>query len=101
MTVRKWTSMVSLGALVLTGTLLGTPSPASASPTNCTITNGSNWAQSLCTGGTGEHRIVMIQRHFLPEVGLIPCLGEWAPVGSVSYTRCANHTIVSIRVDLR
>jgi hypothetical protein len=86
---------------VTAGALVSTASSASAQPTNCTVTYGSNWAQSLCTGGTGEHRVFMMQRHFLPEVGLIPCPGPWVPVGAVSYTRCAYHTIVNVWVETR
>jgi len=94
-------TMVALGTLVTAGTLVGTASGASAHPTNCTVTYGSNWAQSLCTGGNGEHQVNMVQRHFMPGAGGIACPGPWAPVGSVSYTPCANHTIVNVWVNLR
>jgi hypothetical protein len=92
---------VALSALVAAGALLGTASAATAAPTGCSVSFGSNFAQSQCTGGTGEHRVVMQQQHFLPGVGPILCVGPWVPVGSVSFTNCANHTIVSVRVDTR
>jgi hypothetical protein len=96
MKARRLASVVSLSAALTAASVVGLASSASAAPTNCTITYGSNWAQSLCTGGTGQHRINMHQRHFLPEVGLIACQGPWANVGQVSYTPCANHTIVAV-----
>ncbi|WP_157631930.1 hypothetical protein [Catelliglobosispora koreensis] len=96
MKARRLATVVSLSAVLTAGSVVGMVSSAAAAPTNCTITYGSNWAQSLCTGGTGQHRIHMIQRHFLPEVGLIACQGPWANVGQVSYTPCANHAIVNV-----
>lgn len=88
--------MLALSALVTAATVAGTASSAMATPTNCTVTYGSNWAQSLCTGGTGQHRVHMLQRHFMPGAGGIICVGPWANVGAVSYTPCANHEIVNV-----
>jgi hypothetical protein len=98
---RRVATTVTLGALLTAGTLIGTASGASAVPTDCAVTYGSNWAQSLCTGGTGEHRVSMLQRHFMPGAGPIICQGQWAPVGTPSYTGCAYHTIVNVWVDVR
>ena len=100
-TRRRFATTVTLSALLAAGTLLGTTSAASAAPTNCTLTYGSNWAQSLCTGGTGEHRVNMLQRHFDPTAGPILCQGPWAPVGTPSYTTCAPHTIVNVWISTR
>lgn len=96
MKARRWATMVSLSAVVTAGMLAGTATGASATPSNCSVTYGSNWAQSLCTGGTGYHRVHMQQQHFMPGVGPIICVGPWAPVGSVSHTGCAYHTIVNV-----
>ena len=98
MKARRLVTAVALSAALIPAGVVALQTAAAAAPTDCTLTYGSNWAQSLCTGGTGPHQIHMIQRHFLPEVGLIPCVGPWANVGQVSYTQCANHTIVSVYI---
>ncbi|MEV0383983.1 hypothetical protein [Nonomuraea sp. NPDC050643] len=92
------------GAALLTTVLLIAAAPSAlAAPTGCgyQISTGERWATSLCTGGTGEHRIRVLQRHFLPEVGLIPIEGPWQPVGTVSYTGISPHTTVSVWVETR
>src|SRR5215470_2830606 len=101
MKVRRLATFASLATVTIAAGVFGVASSASAVPTNCTLTYGSNWAQSICTGGTGEHQVNMLQRHFLPEVGLIACPGNWAPVGQISFTRCANHTIVNVWINTR
>ncbi|SEG40220.1 hypothetical protein SAMN05444920_102889 [Nonomuraea solani] len=92
------------GAALLTTAILvaGAPS-AYAAPADCgyQISTGERWATSLCTSGTGEHRIRVLQRHFLPEIGLIPIEGPWQPVGTVSYTGISPHTTVSVWVETR
>jgi hypothetical protein len=70
-------------------------------PSSCTTVNGGTYAQSVCTSGLGEHRVIMTQQHFMPGAGLIVCEGPWAPVGSVSHTNCAPHTVISVRVETR
>ncbi len=77
------------------------PPPPAPGPGNCTISNTSNSASSLCTTGSGQHRVVMVQRHFDPSVGLIACEGPWVAVGQTSSTRCTNYQIVSVRVETR
>ncbi|MDI1465355.1 hypothetical protein QEZ54_30745 [Catellatospora sp. KI3] len=101
MKLRKAAAHAALGLLVATGTVAATGSAASAAPTGCTVTYGANWAQSICTGGTGEHQVNMLQQHFMPGVGYIACPGNWAPVGQVSYASCASHTIVNVWVSTR
>jgi hypothetical protein len=101
MKLKRLAALATLSAMVTAGTVFGAVSSASAAPTNCTITYGGNWAQSLCTGGTGEHRIHMVQQHFLPGVGPIACYGNWAPVGSVSSLQCSYHTITSVWISTR
>ncbi|MBB5868224.1 hypothetical protein F4553_001603 [Allocatelliglobosispora scoriae] len=96
MKATRFATLLSLCAVVTAGTIAGTATGAAAAPTGCTITYGSNWAQSICTGGTGQHRINMLQQHFMPGAGGIICNGNWAEVGQISYTPCANHTIVNV-----
>jgi len=78
-----------------------TESAAQAMPSSCTTVNGGTYAESLCTSGVGEHRVIMTQQHFMPGAGLIVCEGPWTPVGSVSHTNCAPHTVISVRVETR
>ncbi|WUH99111.1 hypothetical protein OHR68_37310 [Spirillospora sp. NBC_00431] len=95
-------ALVMLAVLTTaTAALVGTASSASATPTDCTTVNGGNFAESRCTGGTGEHRVIMLQRHFDPAVGLIACEGPWVPVGSVSRTLCASQQVISVTVQTR
>ncbi|GAA4696929.1 hypothetical protein Prum_063310 [Phytohabitans rumicis] len=91
-------------AIVLTtaGLVAVTPSGAWAVPSDCTITfTAPRVVQSYCTSGTGEHKIHMTLRHFLPEVGLIPVEGQWAPVGGVSSTGYPPHTIENVWIEKR
>ncbi|GAA1669442.1 hypothetical protein GCM10009733_078590 [Nonomuraea maheshkhaliensis] len=99
---RRWAA--GAASATLTTALLAAASPgASATPTGCTaqFATETRGAYSLCTSGTGEHRIRVLQRHFLPEVGLIPIEGPWQPVGTVSYTGITPHTTVSMWVETR
>jgi hypothetical protein len=98
---RRLTAVVSLTMLTTAVAVVGTVSTAQAMPANCTTVNGGTYAQSLCTSGVGEHRVIMVQQHFMPGAGPIVCEGPWAPVGSVSHTNCAPHTVVSVRVEIR
>ncbi|MEV6242840.1 S8 family peptidase [Lentzea sp. NPDC051838] len=77
------------------------PPPPAPGPGNCTVSNNGNSASSLCTTGVGQHRVVMVQRHFDPAVGLIACEGPWVGVGEISFTRCASHQVISVRVETR
>ncbi len=101
MRASRLATLVPLIIAMTVATVAGTAAVASAAPTNCTVTYGSNWAQSLCTGGTGEHRVHMLQQHFMPGVGPIICVGPWAPVGAVSSTPCGYHTIVNVWYSTR
>lgn len=98
---RRLTAIVSLTMLAAAVAVVGTESAAQAMPSDCTTTNGGTYAESLCTSGVGEHQVIMVQQHFMPGVGQIVCEGPWAPVGSVSHTNCAPHTVVSVRVERR
>jgi len=97
----RWAAFVALAVLATSAALVGTASSASANPTNCTTVNGGNFAESRCTEGTGEHRVVMRQQHFNPQVGPIACEGPWVPAGTVSRTACAYHQVISVTVETR
>jgi hypothetical protein len=101
MKAQKLAAFASLACVLTAATVFGAASAASSVPTGCTLTYGSNWAQSVCTGGTGEHQVAMLQQHFMPGAGPIICIGNWAPVGGVSYTGCAYHTIVNVWINRR
>lgn len=90
-------------SLIAAGTIVGAATNAAAIPTDCTISFGTTarTVSSLCTGGTGEHRIRMLQRHFNPAVGLIPIEGPWVPVGATSTSGYTPHEIISVWVDKR
>ena len=98
---RSLTAIVSLTVLATAIAVAGTASSAFALPTNCSTTVGTGYADSLCTGGTGEHRVVLTQKSFNPMTGNFTCYGPWVPVGSVSRTTCAQHIIISSRSETR
>jgi hypothetical protein len=76
---------------------------ALAIPSGCSIFYGSGTTafNSICTSGTGQHRIRIVVKHFNPAIGLIPCEGPWAAVGAVSSTGCPPHQIVEQTIELR
>ncbi|TMR05001.1 hypothetical protein ETD83_07275 [Actinomadura soli] len=95
-------AMISLAVVASATALVGTASSAAATPTGCfTTTIDSRNAESRCPGGTGEHRVIMRQRHFDPNVGEVDCVGPWVPVGSVSHVLCGVHQVVSVRLETR
>ncbi|HET9141234.1 hypothetical protein [Actinophytocola sp.] len=98
---RRLTAIVSFTMLATAVAVVATESTALAMPANCTTVNGGTYAQSLCTSGVGEHRVIMTQQHFQPGAGPIVCVGPWTPVGSVSHTSCAPHTVISVQVQTR
>jgi hypothetical protein len=98
---RSLTAIVSLTMLATAVAVVGTASSAFALPTNCSTTVGAGYADSLCTGGTGEHRVALTQRSHNPMTGYFTCHGPWVPVGTVSRTTCAQHIIISARSETR
>ncbi|MGY0233749.1 hypothetical protein [Longispora urticae] len=103
MTTRRWTSAVALSAALTAGLLAGTGGSASATPSGCsyTLDLANRTASSYCSGGTGQHRIWVLEKHFLAEVGYIPVWGPWVAPGEVSFTRIPQHTVVDIRVQFQ
>jgi hypothetical protein len=78
---------------------------AMAAPSDCGIiftTEGArNFVSSLCTSGTGQHRIHLTLQHFDPSVGRIPIVGEWANVGQYSTSGYPPHQIIDKWIELR
>ncbi|GIH94499.1 hypothetical protein ACFFMN_18890 [Planobispora siamensis] len=101
MNARRWTALASATAFATTALVTGTASGAYAAPTGCSYQISGLQASSYCTTGTGEHRIRVLQRHFLPEVGLIPIIGPWQPAGTASVTGITPHQIVDVWVETR
>ncbi|TMQ96169.1 hypothetical protein ETD83_21615 [Actinomadura soli] len=97
---RRW-ALASFTVLATATALVGTASSASAAPTGCSVVNGGNFAESRCTGGTGEHRALMRQQHFNPAVGVIACEGPWVAPGAVSRAPCAGYPVISVGVETR
>ncbi|MFC4112201.1 hypothetical protein [Nonomuraea zeae] len=102
MHARRWAAGAATTLLTATALVAAAPG-ALAAPTDCgyQLDTQQRWASSLCTTGTGEHRIRVLQKHFLPEVGLIPIEGPWQPAGTVSFTNITPHTTISVWVETR
>ncbi|MGC5341276.1 hypothetical protein ACPXCE_00070 [Streptomyces sp. DT24] len=87
-------------AAAAAGTMLAVAAPAQAAPGNCTIST-SNPVSSLCTTGTGYHRIHMVLNALDPRLPQRIILGDWAPVGqkSVASNPWGSQYIVNVWVD--
>ncbi len=86
--------------VLLAATLVaGTASAASAAPTGCSYEIVGRTASSYCASGTGWHRVFVMQRHILPDVGLIPIASEWQPPGTVSSVQITYHQVLYARVE--
>lgn len=70
-------------AAAAAGMMLAAAPAAQAAPGNCTISSGSNLS-SLCTSGTGQHRIHAVLNPLDPRLPQRIILGNWAPVGQAS-----------------
>jgi hypothetical protein len=70
-------------AAATAGMMLATAPAAQAAPGNCTISSGSSLS-SLCTSGTGQHRIHAVLNPLDPRLPQRIILGNWAPVGQTS-----------------
>ncbi|MFD0886277.1 hypothetical protein ACFQ08_17160 [Streptosporangium algeriense] len=79
---RRAVTLASSAALCL-GVLALTPTSAMAAPSGCTVQQGSNWASSLCTSGTGRHLVVVRAQHY---TGNILITGPCVPIGQTSKT---------------
>ncbi|MFF3172266.1 hypothetical protein ACFVQ0_06560 [Streptomyces sp. NPDC057900] len=70
-------------AAATAGLTLATAPAAQATPGNCTVSSGSSLS-SLCTSGTGQHRIHAVLNPLDPRLPQRIVLGNWAPVGQTS-----------------
>ena len=93
---RRVVSAAVIAAAAAT-TMLATATTASATPTNCTITTVNFNPASLCTGGTGHHRVDLVI--FQANAGQNAVEGNWAAVGQYS-TVSTSWTIVREWVEL-
>ncbi|MER5275987.1 hypothetical protein ABT025_09525 [Streptomyces sp. NPDC002809] len=95
-------SVIGTAAVAMTavGTLLAAAPAAQAAPDNCTISSAST-VTSLCTGGTGHHRIHAVLRALDPRLPQRIVLGDWALPGqtSVATNPWGPGYVVSIWVD--
>ncbi|MEV8638697.1 hypothetical protein AB0395_44275 [Streptosporangium sp. NPDC051023] len=103
MNARKRVSAACATALLTAAMVTGAASSASAAPIGCSyeVNTSTLTASSYCSGGTGEHRVFVLQKHFLAEVGYIPIYSDWAPAGTVSSTHITAHQIISVQVQTR
>ncbi|MEZ0073300.1 hypothetical protein [Planotetraspora sp. GP83] len=103
MSARKWVVAAFATTLLTTGLVVGPASSAFAAPTDCSyqLNTVERWASSYCSSGTGEHRIHVLQKHFLAEVGYIPIEGPWVPAGQTSWTSITAHTVVNVWIETR
>lgn len=101
MNVKRWVAAASTISLLAAGFVTGTATGALAAPTGCGYQISGLTASGFCSSGTGEHRIFVMQRHFLPEIGQIPIYGPWQPAGVASTTGITPHTILYVQVQTR
>ncbi|MYU26112.1 hypothetical protein [Streptomyces sp. SID8352] len=87
-------------AAAAAGMMLATAPAAQAAPGNCTISSGSSLS-SLCTTGTGQHRIHAVLNPLDPRLPQRIVLGNWAPVGqpSVASNPWGSGYVASVWVD--
>ncbi|WP_405938636.1 hypothetical protein OG338_20055 [Streptomyces sp. NBC_00726] len=71
-------------AMAAVGAMLTAAPTAQAAPTNCTVSPGGSQISSLCTSGTGHHRVHAVLRALDPRLPQRIVLGNWAPVGQKS-----------------
>jgi len=81
-------------------TVVVAATPAAASPTGCNYSLGGYTAFSSCTGGTGEHRVKVVQRH-LQYGDTILLEGPWKPVGQTSAVNLTPHRTERVWVETR
>ncbi|MGY3064644.1 hypothetical protein ACVWZD_008966 [Streptomyces sp. TE3672] len=71
-------------AAATAGLVLAMAPVAQAAPGDCTVSSGSGTLSSLCTSGTGQHRIHAVLNPLDPRLPQRIVLGDWAPVGQAS-----------------
>lgn len=105
MRVKKGAVSAFAVSLTTAATLAVAAPGAMAVPGSCEIiftTQGTQrFVSSLCTSGTGQHRVHLTLQHFDPSVGRIPIVGDWANVGQFSTSAYPPHRIIDQWVELR
>jgi hypothetical protein len=85
--MNRTTTAVSATALLIASLLVGSASPAHATPTGCTTWQEGNVVSSKCTGGTGRQAVYVSGVHVNPAVGWIAMSGQPVGVGEISSVR--------------
>ncbi|MFJ6015069.1 hypothetical protein [Streptomyces sp. NPDC092952] len=80
---KRATGAVAL-AVAAAGLVLAVAPAAQAVPGDCTVSSGSGTLSSLCSSGTGLHRIHVVLNPLDPRLPQRIVLGDWAPVGQAS-----------------
>lgn len=91
---------LSLTAALTTAISAGAATPAAAAPSDCSYNVSGYTASSLCTTGTGEHRVKVLQRH-LQYGDAILIEGPWKPVGETSTVNLTPHRTERVWVETR
>jgi hypothetical protein len=81
---------VAVGAATLVAgglTAIATAAPASATASNCVLTQASHSASAVCSSGTGQYRVHAVCQD--PQHGTENTYyGSWVGVGSTSVVNC-------------
>ncbi|MFE6973223.1 hypothetical protein [Streptomyces sp. NPDC057682] len=80
---RRVTGLAAVAATAAGMTLALAPA-AHAAPGDCTVSSTSGSVSSLCTSGTGLHRIHAVLNPLDPRLPQRIVLGNWAAVGQTS-----------------
>ncbi|WP_283134463.1 hypothetical protein [Rhizohabitans arisaemae] len=99
MRVKRWASL-SASVLLAVGLVAGTAGAAHAVPTGCSRGISGSLYYTNCTGGTGEHRIFLIEAHWLPGSSMITT-GPWQPPGTISSVLPLGRYVESAWIDKR
>ncbi|GAA3086103.1 hypothetical protein [Streptosporangium carneum] len=82
--MRNRFAAVSAAVLFTASLLVGSASPAHATPTGCTAWASGYHVYSQCTGGTGTHAAWAYGKHMNPEIGYVSYVGQPVGVGEIA-----------------
>ena len=91
---------LSLTATLTTLFVASTASPAVAAPADCSYGVSGYTAASLCVSGTGEHRVKVLQRHYMYGDPIL-LEGPWKPVGETSTVNLTAHRTERVWIETR
>ncbi|MGW1230312.1 hypothetical protein [Streptomyces sp. NPDC001478] len=83
-THRRRVAGLAAFAAAVAGTTLALAPAAQAAPGTCTVSSTSGAVSSLCTSGTGLHRVHAVLNPLDPRLPQRIVLGNWAAVGQTS-----------------